>query len=304
MFKYEFKMKKIVAKNQNKKNESFVKIFENRKIAIATMHKKEAVIAPIIKKELGVKVIVPKDFDTDRFGTFTRDIKRKGSQLEVARKKAEAAMSITGLDLAIASEGTFGAHPSVPFLQSNLELILLIDKKNNLEIRGHYRSATNMNATWISTLDEAMLFAENCGFPENGLILRRTQDGNRFIYKNIRSIEDFSNRVNKMLSWPFTKKIFIETDMRAHRNPMRMRVIEQATKDLVKNISSTCPKCQAPGFIVYDFEKGLPCSFCKIPTDLPLNDIYKCLKCGFSKKKLVTKYGKSADPRYCSYCNP
>lgn len=63
--------------------------FQGRTAVIANKHKKEQVIAPILEKELGIKIIVPKDIDTDKFGTFTRDIPRKGIQLYTARKKQQ-----------------------------------------------------------------------------------------------------------------------------------------------------------------------------------------------------------------------
>ena len=89
------------------------------------MHGKEKVIAPILEKELGVKVILPQNFDSDQFGTFTGDKARTGNQLEAARLKVQAAMKLTGADIGIASEGSFGAHPSIPFIQSNLELVFV-----------------------------------------------------------------------------------------------------------------------------------------------------------------------------------
>ncbi len=61
-------------------------ILKGRKIVIATMYKKEQVIAPLIKKHFDVEIVVPKQFNSDKFGTFTRDIKRAGNQLEAARE--------------------------------------------------------------------------------------------------------------------------------------------------------------------------------------------------------------------------
>ena len=64
-------------------------LFADRVGVLATMHQKEIVIAPLVEQELGVKVVVPENLDTDAFGTFTREIKRPGDQLEAARLKAE-----------------------------------------------------------------------------------------------------------------------------------------------------------------------------------------------------------------------
>jgi hypothetical protein len=280
-------------------------LFKGRKLVIATMHEKERVIAPLLEKHLGVEIIVPKHFNSDKFGTFTREIKRTGNQLEAARKKVFAAMDAEEVDLGISSEGSFGAHPSIPFVQSNLELLLFVDKKNGYEIRGHYRTQeTNMSGQHVATVEEALKFAREIGFPKHGVIVRKSENGQTGIHKNIQTEEALINTVKNMLSRLFTKRVFVETDMRAHRNPTRMKSIENATDDLIKNIFSLCPKCQAPGFVIIDFEKGLRCSLCNIPTDLPLNDIYQCSVCSHKETKSVTKYGKTADPRYCGYCNP
>lgn len=60
-------------------------LFVNRVAVLATMYHKEKVIAPILEQELGIKVIVPQDFDTDRFGTF----------LDFGQKRQMFALSLT-----------------------------------------------------------------------------------------------------------------------------------------------------------------------------------------------------------------
>ncbi|HMO02704.1 MAG TPA: hypothetical protein PKD37_07165 [Oligoflexia bacterium] len=286
-------------------NQPILKLFQGRKLVIATMHGKERVIAPLLKKHLGVQTIVPKGFDSDKFGTFTREIKRIGNQVETARAKLLAALKSENADLGVSSEGSFGAHPSIPFIQSNFELVLLVDKKNGYEIQGHHRtSETNMNGQYVANFEEALEFAKKIGFPEHGIILRKSDNCNFEINKNIQNKEQFIQAVSKELSGAFSKGIFIESDMRAHKNPTRMKAIEKATEDLIKNIFTLCPKCQAPGFVAIDVEKGVKCSLCKMPTDLPLNEIYQCSLCGFKEKKLLVQYGTTADPQYCGYCNP
>ncbi len=278
-------------------------MFQGRKIVIATMHKKEQVIAPILEKNLGVEVVVPKNFNSDKFGTFTREIKRVGDQLEAARKKLLAAMDMEEIDLGVSSEGSFDTDPSMPFIKSNLELVLLIDKRNNLEIKGFYRTPeTNADGAYVKNTDEAFEFARQIGFPNHGVIVRKKENDKSKIYKNIHSEEELAALVKKLFESPFTKKIFIETDMRAHRNPTRMKAIEKATENLVKNIFSVCPACQAPGFVVFDIEKGLPCATCGLPTELFKTEIYLCSKCGYKEKKQIAT--AEADPEYCSHCNP
>ena len=49
--------------------------FAGRSLCIATMHGKEAAIAPVLQQRLGVRcVLPPDDFDSDRFGTFSGEV--------------------------------------------------------------------------------------------------------------------------------------------------------------------------------------------------------------------------------------
>ena len=47
---------------------------------LATMHRKDRVIVPLLEHALGLEIRVPRDFDTNRFDTFTREVERTGSQ--------------------------------------------------------------------------------------------------------------------------------------------------------------------------------------------------------------------------------
>jgi len=278
--------------------------FRGRTAVLATMHGKEKVIVPLLE-ELGIKVIIPSTLNTDVFGTFTQDIGRTGNQLEAARAKAKAALALTGLDLAIASEGSFGADPQIPFVRSNLELILLVDTKNDLEIRGHHRSSeTNINGSYVSSIKEARDLADQWGFPHHGLIVRSSENSKRHIYKDIVTYEDLEKRLNRLLNRLFTKKMYIETDMRAHRNPTRMQNIAKATNDLVKNMQNLCPECSIPGFVVIDTKRGVPCAWCSRPTDSPTALVFKCFKCEYTEDSALPESAPTADPGQCNYCNP
>jgi len=278
--------------------------WKSRTCVLATMHNKEIVISPIISKELGIEITVPTNFNTDRFGTFTRDIARAGNQLEAGRKKALAAIKHTGLDLALASEGSFGTHPSIPFLQSNLEIVLLIDKKNGLEIVGHHRtSGIQMHGQEVYTPDEAVSVAQTWGFPEQGVIVRVSEKSKRNIHKEFTNVEELKRTCERLLSGLFIKSIFLETDMRAHRCSTRMESIKEATHDLIKNCQRLCPQCKTPGFVVINVVKGLPCSNCGLPTELALEFLYSCQKCFHTESKRVGG-STTADPGQCERCNP
>ena len=275
--------------------------FDGKKVVIATMHKKEKVISRLLHDAFGVESFVPNDFNTDTFCTFTRDIKRDGDQLESARKKARAALLKTGADIAIASEGSFSPHPTFPFVSSNLELLLFIDKESGIEVRGHARTTdTNHSHKKVSRVEEVLAFAKEIGFPEHGIIVRKSETSQK-IHKEITEWGELEDISKKLLSGFFTKNIFLEADMRAHRNPTRMKVIEDATLDLIQNIKSTCPDCGTPGFIKTKVIKGLPCSSCGLETDIPGTFLYECQKCG---KKEERKEKDFASPGECAFCNP
>ena len=282
-------------------------LFSNRVGVLATMHQKERVMAPILSRELGISVLVPENFDTDRFGTFTRDIKRAGSQVEAARFKAMAAMEMTGEAIAFASEGTFGPHPFVPGLSLNREIVIFIDQKHDIEIIGHSAALeTNFNSKTIKNVDEAYAFAKQVGFPEHGLVVmvNKPSENQPLIIKGIVSDEQLIEAVTLGLSQSRDGSVHIETDMRAHYNPTRMKNIEKATLDLIGKVNQLCPDCSWPGFDLIDRKIGLPCAVCGFPTEMTLAVIYQCKKCGLAEEKLFPDGIEMADPSRCSYCNP
>jgi hypothetical protein len=278
--------------------------WKGRTGVLATMHQKEQVIAPLLQAALGIEVVVPSDFNTDQFGTFTREVKRPGDQRMTARAKALAAMNHTGLDLAIASEGSFGNHPTIPFVPSNLELVLLLDAKNNLEIVGHHRTHNiAVRSERVATPEEALEVARTWGFPDQGVIVRLSEHSNRHIYKELRTEEVLRNTAETLLSKWYYRTIVLETDMRAHRCPARMESIKHATLDLIKNCTSLCPHCATPGFVVTEVIKGLPCSHCGRATDTIKATISACTKCGHTEEKSVENKTVT-DPGECPWCNP
>jgi predicted Zn-ribbon and HTH transcriptional regulator len=282
-------------------------LFDSRVAILATKHHKEKAIAPILEQELGIKVIVPQDFDTDRFGTFTRDIKRTGTQIEAARLKAETVLSLTNETLALASEGSFSPHPSNPFVPCNREIVILLDRTNELEIIGQSVTIeTNFNHQAIASIQEAHEFAKKVGFPEHAVVVmvHSSSDNPEEIIKGINTTEQLVEAVTYALGRSKTGKIHIETDMRALYNPTRMKNIARATHDLIQKIQSTCPNCDFPGFDIFSRKKGLPCAYCLSPTELTLAVTYQCQKCGFSKDVMFPDGIQEADPSLCNYCNP
>jgi hypothetical protein len=67
-----------------------------RTIAIATMHGKEAVLAPPLRQRLDIECVLARGLDTDAYGTFVGEVARRGTALDAARAKARAAMQLCG----------------------------------------------------------------------------------------------------------------------------------------------------------------------------------------------------------------
>ncbi len=286
-----------------KKLDTVKALFKGRKLVIATKHKKEEAIAPLLEKMLGVKCFVPKNMDTDTLGTFTGEVARTDNPLAVARKKCEIAMALTNCDLAVSSEGSFGTHPVLFFAQANNELLILIDKKNNLEISASALSAeTNFDASKIKSEKELIAFANKIKFPSHGLIIRKEKESKEGIYKDITCWKSLKEVFKKVISK--YGEAYVETDMRAMNNPSRMLVIKAASKKLITKIQACCPQCNTLGFGITETKKGLPCQICNFSTRSILSYIYTCKKCLFTKEEKYPNNKKVEDPMYCDICNP
>lgn len=278
-------------------------MFKNRRLVIATKHKKELVIAPLFDKEFGVTCFVPQNFDTDLFGAFSGEIHRKDDAITTVRKKCLRAMELANCDLGIASEGSFGSHPTLFFASADDEILILIDKKNNLEIIVRELSlATNFNTTKVNSFSELKEFAEKVGFPLHALILKSDEKDILNLVKGIQSWETLKESFTTLSQ--NNSCIFVETDMRALYNPTRMKVIEIVANKLIDKIKSTCPECKSPGFGIVKANLGLPCECCNNSTNSTLSHSYKCQKCHFVMKKMFPNNKKTEIPMYCDYCNP
>lgn len=278
-------------------------MFSGRKLLIATKHKKEKVIAPLLEKSLGVKCFAATNFDTDTLGTFTGEVERKDDPVTTAREKCFLAMQQYDCDLAVASEGSFGMHPFMFLIHADEEIVLFIDKKNDLEIIAKELSTdTNFNGEEIKTEEQLKNFAERARFPTHGLIVRKAKDDFTEIVKGITEWEKLKTTFHQFIEKYGTA--FVETDMRAMYNPSRMQVIEKATKKLVDKINSRCPKCNTPGFGITDRKEGLPCSLCGFKTRSTLSYIYTCKKCSYTKEEMYPNKITEEDPMYCDVCNP
>lgn len=281
--------------------------YRNKVAVLTTMHGKEQVIAPVLKDGLGLIVGLAMGVDTDRFGTFSRDIERTGSQLDAARAKIAAGFEYAPLArVGLASEGSFGPHPFIPFLALGRELIVLIDRDTGLELIGHDASpVANYGHAIVSNLEDVAAFTERARLPDHGLIVMGF-DGvqpapERVLIKDVVDQTSLDSAVRQTID--ICGSAFIETDMRAHRNPTRMAAIERAAGNLVRRYLSWCPACAWPGFDVTERVAGLPCAWCGEPTHVIQTEVQSCTQCGHRLERPATTE-TIADPGRCESCNP
>jgi hypothetical protein len=278
-------------------------MFKGRSLLIATKHEKEKAIGPILEKELGVKCFVIKELDTDLLGTFTGEVERLNDSITTVRNKCLLAMELADCDLALASEGSFGPHPSIFFGSADDEFLILIDKKNDLEIIARELSLeTNFNGSEIKNDKELSDFIQLVKFPTHGLIMRKDKDDFTDIVKGITNHEDLTCTFRDFILK--YGKAFIETDMRAMYNPLRMEVIKKATLKLANKVNTACPNCATPGFGITGSNPGLPCQLCNFPTRSTLSYVYMCQKCKYIKEEKYPNEKQREDPMYCDICNP
>ena len=276
--------------------------FQDRELVIATQHGKEQVLAPLLRTALGARPRVPPGLDTDQFGAFSGEVARTDDPLTAARRKCELAMDHTGCDLAVASEGSFGAHPFIPFVPGNEELVLLVDRRYGLEIFGQQLSTeTNFAGRSIDSWSAAEAFATEAGFPEHRLILRTAEGAVAGMAKGIGAWAALRELVTAGLRERAT--LFLETDMRAMYNPSRLRVIAAAAEKLVAKATRRCPACRTPGYHVVEALPGLPCAACGLPTRSTRAYRYACQRCAHTET--TERTDKPAEvPMYCDFCNP
>jgi hypothetical protein len=274
---------------------------------LTTMHAKERAIEPTLRVALGLDLHVAREVNTDTFGTFSREVARAGSQLDAVRAKIDAGFeAVPRARVGVASEGSFGPHPYVPFAAVGRELVLMVDRDSGLELAGYDVSLeTNFGHVVAASVEEAIEFGNRIGFPTHGLIVVGCEVGqpapHLFLNKEAVNKIELEGTVREAIA--MCGAAFVETDMRAHRNPTRMAAIERATLDLVRRYNSRCPVCDHPGFDITERRSGLPCAWCGTPTFGIKTEVLGCQSCGYCLERQAT-LSPAADPGQCEVCNP
>jgi hypothetical protein len=277
--------------------------YYNKEYVIATKHGKEQAIQPVFEKRYGMKAILSDQIDTDHFGTFSGEIERKNSPIETLRKKCLLGIDLTGTSIAIASEGSFGPHPHIPFVTCDEEFMIFLDVENDIEILERKISVeTNFFIHAIDTKYELIETISNLNIPASGLLLVGKSDQAILAKKDFDTIADIKNAFDELRD--SFSIVELQTDMRAHKNPQRMNVIRALAQQLCDRVGQYCPSCNTPGFGITGSRPGLPCSICHTPTRSTLALINSCIKCDYTNERFFPNDIRYEDPTYCDICNP
>lgn len=270
-------------------------------VALGTMHGKAAAIAPPLAA-LKIAVMVPDGLDTDAFGTFTGERAREGTLLDAARAKARAAMAATGLPVGLASEGSYGPHPVIPFLAQGRELLLWLDTRTGQEIVELLTDPSPRYDQIVVTAPAAAAdFLARVGFPETAVIVAPVANRTRALAKGIRDAE----ALHRVLSAATAEgAAFLQTDMRAHLNPRRMTMIARLAEQLAARLARSCGRCGAAGWGFLRHGPALPCAWCTAPTLVPGGEVHGCTACGTETLVPRPDGRTEADPGTCPLCNP
>lgn len=279
-------------------------LWQGSRAVLATQHQKERAVARPFRSALGLQVLVSPDLDTDQLGTFSGERPRPGSPLETVLMKARLGMTALGLRVGLASEGSFGPHPASPFLPGSTEWLAFVDDERGLQVVERLTtSETNFSHIVVGPGDKLDRFLKRARFPSHALVVR-PNDGDGAVRKALASRAELDGAILESSEASRDGRARIETDMRAHLNPTRMRVIRRVAFRLVRRLATACPACRAPGFGMAETEAGLPCESCGSPTDFVAREIWLCGSCGYREVRGRFDGRSHAPTSACPHCNP
>jgi hypothetical protein len=277
----------------------------NRPVCLTTRHGKERALARPFRVGLGLTLVVS-DCDTDQLGTFSGERERPADALATCRRKALLGLEQSGLALGLASEGSFGPHPAVPWLAVGREVLLLLDHEHGLEVvEERLELRTNYSQQCFGAGDDPGPWLRRIGFPSHGVIARPASwtPGDP-LFKGLTTAAALQSALQRSQRADPGGRVLLETDMRAHLNPTRMASLRRLGLALVRRLRCPCPDCGAPGWGLVDTAAGLPCRWCGEPTALTHQEIWGCPHCGSRRSQPRRDGLLVADPGHCQHCNP
>lgn len=267
-----------------------------KRLALLTQHEKAVALSPALERS-GFSLFTVDGFDTDTLGTFTGETQRRGSQLDAATAKARKACELTGERYGLGSEGSFGPDPQLGIMPWNIELLVWWDAVEGRAVQAMVQGgATNYDQRTVSSWQEAQAFAAQVQFPSHGIIVGQPSDA--YFLKDGTDGLAWQTRVNEALA---QGPVWLDTDMRAHRNPSRMAMIARCGERLSDLLLKRCPQCERLGFGLESPMAGALCTQCGLPTPVMRAKRITCGGCDFSLTETIRD---TVPPSHCERCNP
>lgn len=276
----------------------------NQTIVLATCHGKERALRRPFCLGLGASITVCA-CDTDQLGSFSGEIARSGDALTAAHAKARLGLEASGHCIALASEGSFGPHPAIPLMAVGQELLLLLDQRHGLAVaEQRLEWQTNYSHVVTDRLPSLDSWLHRVAFPSHALIVKPAGPTSTLLFKGVQSIHELDHAFACCQAADLDGQVRLETDMRAHVNPTRMRSIRRLGIALVRRLRALCPHCGLPGWGLVETVPGLPCRHCRSATLLTLAELWGCQQCGARRPKPRRDGLLWAEPAQCPLCNP
>lgn len=280
--------------------------YAGQRAILTTMHGKERVIARPLAVATGLTLDVTRDIDTDHLGTFAGERPRAADARTTALAKARLGIAATGVPIGVASEGSFAPHPVVPFVTADYELLAFVDTVRGFELVETVITAETNSAQCTAGEGAALdRWLAQVRFPSHAVLVRpRVAPPGVGVIKGITARASLEAAVAAARAASADGEAILETDMRAHCNPLRRRAIGRAATQLARRLACCCPRCAQPGFGRVDTVGGLPCAWCGTPTALVLEERWGCVGCPHVEARGRADGQTTADPASCPQCNP
>ena len=291
----------------DKPDMSFPKVrhpYHGCRAVLVTMHGKEQAVRKPFQDVLNITVNASNGIDTDLFGTFTGERPRSGTMLETALAKARLGIMQTGCRFSLASEGSYGPDPIIPYMACAHEVMVFIDAEKNIVITEQLKNLeTNYASATFSCDQDPRAFLERIGFPSHGVIVRANPPSS-LLFKGITDYETLKQAIHSLKQEQHQSGFTLSTDMRAQFNPTRMALIAQLASQLAVRINSICKACGTAGFGQVGAEQGLKCEDCGSPTQQIKSRIFGCVHCDHREYRPRSDGRGAARAADCSFCNP
>jgi hypothetical protein len=279
------------------------KPYAGRTAVLATQHGKLQALARPFHDLTGLNLFVPSALNTDKLGSFDGRVARTGTAIDAAIAKARLGLAVSGLPLALASEGSFGPNPRLPLLTAGIEILVFIDTERDLTLTETLLiDRTNFGHRDVADVAALGDWPARVGFPGHALMVRPL--GGAVIAKGIRDAATLARAVVEAVALSPDCRARIETDMRAHLNPIRMASIRRLGIRLARRVATPCPACAAPGWGQTGVTRGLPCSGCDAATEMIAGISFGCTACAHAETRPRPDGLTHAQPGHCPACNP